>query len=251
MRGFPLRLSLCNSLTRNPTTTQRLANRTNPRIPGFSTISPLKMRLPYAPSEPPASDPDAADIYARIAARRNPRPLIPLDLSLLHSPPVADGWNSFLGAIRTRTIIDQGLLELAVSRVAVLTGAVYEWNAHAPLALKGGIQAQELQAVRTLPSTAVGEAAELSKAEEALAQSALTSRQKAIVQYADEMTQTVKVQDSTFAQLQTEGFSDREIVELTTGIAGYNCVSRVLVALDVGENNAREMKSVDELVANL
>ncbi|KAE8404847.1 AhpD-like protein [Aspergillus pseudonomiae] len=248
MRGFPLRLSLCKSVTLPLTTAQRLANRTNPR---FSTISPLKMRLPYAPSEPPASDPDAADIYARIAARRNPRPLIPLDLSLLHSPPVADGWNSFLGAIRTRTIIDQGLLELAVCRVAVLTGAVYEWNAHAPLALKGGIQAPELHAVRTLPSTVVGEAAELSKAKEALAQSALTSRQQAIVQYADEMTQTVKVQDATFAQLQTEGFSDREIVELTTGIAGYNCVSRVLVALDVGENNAKEMKSVDELVANL
>lgn len=206
------------------------------------------MRLPYAPSEPPSSDPDAADIYARIAARRNPRPLIPLDLSLLHSPPVADGWNSFLGAIRTRTIVDQGLLELAVCRVAVLTQAVYEWNAHAPLALKGGIQPQVLQAVRTLPSTATGEAGEVSKANEALEQSALTSRQQAIVQYADEMTQTVKVRDSTFGRLQTEGFSDREIVELTTGIAGYNCVSRVLVALDVGENNAKEMKSVDELV---
>ncbi|KAE8384542.1 hypothetical protein ETB97_004245 [Aspergillus alliaceus] len=206
------------------------------------------MRLPYAPSEPPSSDPDAVDIYARIAARRNPRPLIPLDLSLLHSPPVADGWNSFLGAIRTRTIIDQGLLELAVCRVAVLTQAVYEWNAHAPLALKGGIQPQVLQAVRTLPSTATGEAGEVLKANEALEQSSLTSRQKAIVQYADEMTQTVKVRDSTFGRLQTEGFSDREIVELTTGIAGYNCVSRVLVALDVGENNAKEMKSVDELV---
>ncbi|KAB8070587.1 AhpD-like protein [Aspergillus leporis] len=205
------------------------------------------MRLPYARSEPPSSDPDAADIYSRIAARRHPRPLIPLDLSLLHSPPVADGWNSFLGAIRTRTIIDQGLLELAVSRVAVLTQAVYEWNAHAPLALKGGIRPEELHAVRTLPSTAVGETAELAKAQETLEQSPLTSRQKAILQYTDEMTQTVKVRDQTFARLQTEGFSDREIVELTTGIAGYNCVSRVLVALDVGENNAKEMKSVEEL----
>ncbi|KAE8354341.1 AhpD-like protein [Aspergillus coremiiformis] len=206
------------------------------------------MRLPYAPSDPPASDPEAAAIYARIAARRNPRPLIPLDLSLLHAPPVADGWNSFLGAIRSRTVIDPGLLELAICRVAVLTQAVYEWNAHAPLALTGGIQPAELQAVRTLPSTAIGDAAAGSKAQDALEQSALTSRQKAIVRYADEMTQTVSVQDATVARLQTEGFSDREIVELTTGIAAYNCVSRVLVALDVGENNAREMKSVEDLV---
>ncbi|KAL5360586.1 AhpD-like protein [Aspergillus floccosus] len=207
------------------------------------------MRLPYAPNTPPTPDQDTADIYQRIAERRHPRPLIPLDLSLLHSPPVADGWNSFLGAIRTRTVVDQGLLELAVCRVAVLTQAVYEWNAHAPLALKGGISPESLQAARTLPSTAVGE--DLAAAKEALGKSALSSREQAILQYADEMTQTVKVQDATFARLQTEGFSDREIVELTTGIAGYNCVSRVLVALDVGENNDKQMKSVDELVQAL
>ncbi|KAK1141499.1 hypothetical protein N8T08_009039 [Aspergillus melleus] len=209
------------------------------------------MRLPYAPTEPASPDADTADIYARIAARRHPRPLIPLDLSLLHSPPVADGWNSFLGAIRTRTIVDQGLLELAVCRVAVLTNAVYEWNAHAPLALRGGIRPEELQAVRTLSSVAVGTSEELAASIESLGRSSLTTRQRAIIQYADEMTQTVRVQDATFARLQDEGFSDREIVELTTGIAGYNCVSRVLVALDVGENNGREMKSVDELVAQL
>ncbi|KAJ5820506.1 hypothetical protein N7474_006097 [Penicillium riverlandense] len=202
------------------------------------------MRLPYAPSSPPADAPaDTADIYTRIAARRNPRPLIPLDLSLLHSPPVADGWNSFLGAIRSRTIVDAGLLELAVCRVAVLNHAVYEWNAHAPLALKGGIQPQELQAVRTLPSVADDATP--------LASSALTPRQRAVLRYTDQMTRSVTVQDEVFVQLQVVGFNDREIVELTTGIAGYNCVSRFLVALDVGENNAREMKSVDELVAAL
>ena len=45
---------------------------------------------------------------------------------------------------------------MAVARVAVLTAAVYEWNAHAPLALRGGIQAAELQAVRTVPDTSSG-----------------------------------------------------------------------------------------------
>ncbi|RAK96038.1 carboxymuconolactone decarboxylase family protein [Aspergillus ibericus CBS 121593] len=209
----------------------------------YTTTPPLKMRLPYAPTTPPEnSPPTTTDIYARIAARRHPRPLIPLDLSLLHSPPVADGWNSFLGAIRTQTIIDQGLLELAVCRVAVLTNAIYEWNAHAPLALKGGVKAEELRAVRELPSLAgESEGGELEG-------SALTGLQRAVVRYADEMTRTVKVKEETFRALQTAGLSDREVVELTTGIAGYNCVSRVLVALDVGENNDKEMKSVDELV---
>ena len=203
------------------------------------------MRLPYAPSTPPIDAPaDTADIYARIAARRSPRPLIPLDLSLLHSPPVADGWNSFLGAIRSRTTVESGVLELAVCRVAVLNYAIYEWNSHAPLALKGGVKPEELQACQSLPCTNEGNLAQLES-------SALTPRQRAVLRYTDQMTRSIKVDDEVFAQLQTVGFNDREIVELTTGIAGYNCVSRFLVALDVGENNDGEMKSVDELVAAL
>ena len=203
------------------------------------------MRLPYAPSTPPVNAPtDATNIYARIAARRSPRPLIPLDLSLLHSPPVADGWNSFLGAIRSHTIIDSGLLELAVCRVAVLNNAVYEWNAHAPLALKGGIKPEELQACRTVPCTTEGDVTQLES-------SSLTMRQRAVLRYTDQMTRSITVSDEVFSQLQTSGFNEREVVELTAGIAGYNCVSRFLVALDVGENNAREMKSVDDIVAAL
>ncbi|KAK5140036.1 hypothetical protein LTR04_003191, partial [Oleoguttula sp. CCFEE 6159] len=74
------------------------------------------MRLPYAPTTPSDASPSTAAIYARIAARRAPRPLIPLDLALLHSPAVADGWNGFLGAIRTQTSVPAGVLELAISR---------------------------------------------------------------------------------------------------------------------------------------
>ncbi|RJE20026.1 4-carboxymuconolactone decarboxylase [Aspergillus sclerotialis] len=210
------------------------------------------MRLPYAPSTPPESaGPDTAEIYSRIAARRHPRPLIPLDLSLLHSPPVADGWNSFLGAIRSRTVVDSGILELAVCRVAVLNHAVYEWNAHAPLALKGGVLPAELQESRVLPSTVTGDKEKDAQARELVEKSKLNPRQQAVLVYTDQMTKAVKVDDEVFAQLKMVGFDDREIVELTTGIAGYNCVSRFLVALDVGENNDKEMKSVDELVQGL
>lgn len=224
-------------------TLRRLTTRSSfPRSARIETQA-RTMRLPYAPSTPPADAPgETADIYERIAARRNPRPLIPLDLSLLHSPPVADGWNSFLGAIRSRTILNPGILELAVCRVAVLNNAVYEWNAHAPLALNDGVKPEELQAVRTLPCTAEGDQSQLES-------SVLIAQQRAVLRYTDQMTRTVTVQDEVFAQLQIVGFNEREIVELTTGIAGYNCVSRFLVALDVGENNAREMKSVEELVA--
>ncbi|OGM46858.1 hypothetical protein ABOM_005036 [Aspergillus bombycis] len=100
------------------------------------------MRLPYAPQSPEGLSADTQEIYSRIAARRTPRPLIPLDLTLLHAPQVADGYNSFVGALRSKTILHADFLELSISRIAVLNKAVYEWNIHAPLALTPGSQHQ-------------------------------------------------------------------------------------------------------------
>ncbi|RWA03937.1 hypothetical protein EKO27_g11168, partial [Xylaria grammica] len=45
------------------------------------------MRVPYVPVPPPTASEEEAAIVARVAARRHPRPLQPLDLALLHSPP--------------------------------------------------------------------------------------------------------------------------------------------------------------------
>lgn len=52
------------------------------------------------------------------------------------------------------------------------------------------------------------------------------------------MTLDVQVPDAVFAELK-KLFSEREVVEITATIAAYNCVSRFLVALDVGERNAQ------------
>ena len=196
------------------------------------------MRLPYAPTTPPSSDPNAAAIYDRIAARRHPRPLIPLDLTLLHSPPVADGYNAFVGALRTQTVVPPALLELAISHVAILTDAVYEWNIHAALGLKVGLKPGVLSFAKE-----VGKG-ELAKA--ATENVWLDEKKLAVLRYTDEVTVDVKVQNDTFER-QKGLFTDRQVLEITTVVAGYNAVSRILVSLDVGENNAKSMKSVKEL----
>jgi alkylhydroperoxidase family enzyme len=78
----------------------------------------------------------------------------------------------------------------------------------------------------------------------------LSEKEKAVLAYTDAMTREIKVSDECFARVRRL-FSEREVVELTACVAGYNCVSRFLVALDVGENNGKRMKGVDELVAEL
>ena len=70
------------------------------------------MRIPYAPAEPANPTPENEAIYERIRERRKPRPLIPLDLALLHNPEVADGYNKLVGAIRSMWQVSVQLLQV-------------------------------------------------------------------------------------------------------------------------------------------
>ncbi|CAG8037759.1 unnamed protein product [Penicillium salamii] len=180
------------------------------------------MRLPYVENPPPTNTPDEARILASVQARRAPNPLLPLDLALLHSYPVTEGWNSFIGAIRTRTGLSTVIRELAICRVAVVNGALFEWEQHAPLLKEGGLSEEALKVV--------------GDAQADFSSPSLTAEQRAVLAYTDAMTKTVTVPEKVFEQLKA-CFDEKEVVEITATIAAYNCVSRFLVALDVGEKN--------------
>lgn len=202
------------------------------------------MRLPYIDATDPNAftTPEDQAIVARVRERRSPRPLQPLDLTLLHSPAVADGWNSFLGAVRTKTSLPDDVREIAICRVAVCNEAWYEWAHHAPLAKAGGVSDDGMKILEESKlSSRTGPE--------------LTEKQWAVVHYTDAMTRDVAVKDDIFAELKKH-FSDQEVVEITatvrhfllfevlswsrrvsaksflTQVAAYNCVSRFLVALD-------------------
>jgi len=150
----------------------------------------------------------------RIRLRRGGE-LTPLDRMLLHSPAIADGWNDFLGAVRSRAVLAADLRELVILRVAALNNAAYEWNAHEPLARKAGLSEMDIEAVRgTAPPGLMSE------------------RREAVCAYADAMTRSVDVPDPLFEAIKRH-LSDREIVELTATVAAYNLVSRFLVALQI------------------
>ncbi|PBP18774.1 carboxymuconolactone decarboxylase [Diplocarpon rosae] len=184
------------------------------------------MRLPYVdPST--ITSPEGTAIVERVRARRSPRPLQALDLTLLHSPAVADGWNSFLGAIRTKTSLSDDIREIAICRVAVINRAWYEWTHHAPLAAASGVSDEGMKVLEQGDLTGKKSGAELSE------------KQWAVVYYTDAITKDIAVTDKVFADLKNL-FSDQEVVEITATVACYNCVSRFLVALDVGEKNGEK-----------
>lgn len=198
------------------------------------------MRLPYMPpNPPPSSDPSIVAAYTQLSARRSPKPLLQLDLALLHSPPVAIGWSSFLGSIRTQTSLPADIRELCICRVAVLNGADYEWEHHVPILREAGVGERGVEEVKSRKAWRgwIGEDAEAVAEEEDKGSDdygGLNERQRAVLAYTDAMTIGVKVSDEIFEELKRR-FGERDVVEITAAVAAYNCVSRFLVALDVGE----------------
>lgn len=90
-------------------------------------------RLPYADLGAPALQP----LIERIVAGRGS--VLHLYQMLLHSPAVADGWLTFLTAVRQQTRVPAPLRELVIMRIAILNRAPYEADQHAPIALREGV----------------------------------------------------------------------------------------------------------------
>jgi 4-carboxymuconolactone decarboxylase len=170
-------------------------------------------RLPDAPEGGNRAVRAAAEL---IRARRGGE-LSDLDRMLLHSPPVAEGWNALLGALRNRTTLTPDLTELVVLRIAVLNAAAFEWAAHLPAARRAGVTDAQLAALRLTA---------------AAADQAFSPVQRAVLRFTDASTREVAVPDELFAAVRAH-LDERQVVELAATVAGYAMVSRFLVALQV------------------
>ncbi|MEU6374962.1 carboxymuconolactone decarboxylase family protein [Streptomyces sp. NPDC046909] len=154
----------------------------------------------------------SGDIAQRIRDRRGGT-LHPLDRMLLHSPQLADGWNSLLGAVRGRMELPADIREMTVLRIAVLNRAEYEWTAHEGEARRAGLTDADLVELRR-------------------EEPEFDERRRRVIAYTDAMTRDIQVKDELFDALRGD-FTDAQLVELTATVAAYNMVSRFLVALDV------------------
>jgi alkylhydroperoxidase family enzyme len=159
-------------------------------------------------------NPGLAGIIANIKAERGGR-LLHLYQALLNSPAIAEGWLKLFTAIRQKSKLAGRYRELAILRVAILNGADYEYRAHLPFALKEGVSQQQIDALSGW---------QVSRA--------FDERERAALAHTDCMTREIRVPDAVFAELRRH-FDNQELVELTATIAGYNLVSRFLVAMQL------------------
>lgn len=171
-------------------------------------------RIPYAD----VSGPQARPLADQIIAERGS--LLHLYRMLLHSPPVAAGWLRYLTAIRQQSTLPGDVRELVIMRVAVLNGAAYEADQHAPYALEEGVTQVQLDALADWEASAL-----------------FSDRDRAVLAYTDAMTRYVQVPDPVF-QAVRGWFEAQVLVELTATVAAYNMVSRFLEALQVHSHDA-------------
>ncbi len=172
-------------------------------------------RIPYAD----LTNPEAKPLVERIVAERGG--VLHLYQMLLHSPPVASGWLNYLTAIRQQSTLPGGLRELVIMRIAVLNGAPYEAEQHAPIALREGVSQVQLDDLDNWQQSKNYDAT-----------------QRAVMAYTDAMTKDIHVSPEIFAAVKAV-MTDRLIVELTATVGAYNMVSRFLEALQIHSHDQR------------
>ena len=170
------------------------------------------MNKPRVPQVTPGTKPDLSELEARIRGARGR--ISPLYTVLLNSPELASGWEQLFTAIRQKTSVPPALRELVILRVAVLNGAEYEFEAHVPHALAAGMTQAQIERLRKGDSEG------------------FSGVERLVLQYTDAMTRDLVVPEALYPQLDRH-FEATTLVELTATIAGYNMVSRFLIAMRI------------------
>jgi alkylhydroperoxidase family enzyme len=172
--------------------------------------------IPYKPDDDQAGPKELVDA---IRARRSGGKLLNLDRILLHSPAFAKGWNGMFGAIRGQLALPGKLRELVIMQIGVLNHADYEWAQHEKEFLAAGGTKEQLAALKNVPAAMKND-------------KLFTEAERATLALADEMTRVIKVSDATMKRIR-KVLPDDQVVELIGTIAGYNMVSRFVVAAGI------------------
>lgn len=165
------------------------------------------------------NNPEAKPLVDRIVAERGA--VLHLYQMLLHSPPIASGWLNYLTAIRQQSTLPGGLRELVIMRIAVLNGAPYEAEQHAPIALREGISQTQLDDLDNWQQS-----------------KSYDATQRAVLAYTDAMTKEIHVSPEVFAAVKAV-LTERLLVELTATVGAYNMVSRFLEAMQIHSQDKR------------
>ncbi len=169
-------------------------------------------RLPDIAVE--AMTPEQRRIYDSIIS--GPRGVVPGPLRVwLNSPELASRAQTLGAFCRYGTVLPPNLSELAIITTGAYWKAGYEWAVHAPIALKAGISADVIEAIRT------DQTPPFDRADAA-----------ALYGFTHELLHKRKISDATYRTAEKE-LGRQGLVDLVGIIGYYTLISTTIVAFEV------------------
>jgi 4-carboxymuconolactone decarboxylase len=156
---------------------------------------------------------DAREILAGMESRGSE--VLNLHRTLANDPKVIRNFLRLGNSLLMFGLLPPALRELAILRVAQMTGAHYEWAHHVPIARQVGVGEEQIAGLMAWDTSPH-----------------FDERERAVLHYAQSVTSAVAAPDEVFREARRH-LSEAEVVELTL-VAGYwGMVARLLVALEI------------------
>ena len=168
----------------------------------------------YTQLKPAEMTPAQKEVVDEIVAGKRGRFGGPFEI-LVRSPEVCRQLGRLGEYLRWGSSLSPALSELAICLTARHIRANYEWHAHAPLAIEGGVPAAAIEAIRT------GAAPHFDAKDQAL-----------VYKLVKELIDTKRLSDTSFAE-GIAAFGEQGVVELGTVIGYYTAIGNALNVFEV------------------
>ena len=168
----------------------------------------------YRALTPEQMTPEQRQVRDEIVAGKRGRFGGPFEL-LVRAPEVCRHLSRLGEYLRWGSSLAAALSELAICLTARHIRANYEWHAHAPLAVEGGVPAAALEAIRT------GGTPQFTAKDQAL-----------VYRLVSELIDTKRLSDASFAE-GIAAFGEQGVVELGTVIGYYTAIGNALNVFEV------------------
>ena len=169
-------------------------------------------RLPEL--DPAKFSPEQKKVHDAILAGPRGKVVGPLKV-WLNNPGLAEHAQALGAYCRFNSSLPPRLSELAILVTGSFWKANYEWYAHAPIAMKAGIEPAAIEAIRT------GATPTFSKSDE-----------QAIYDFATELVKTRRVSNATFERAKKE-LGETGVIDLVGIVGYYSLVSVTLNAFEL------------------
>jgi 4-carboxymuconolactone decarboxylase len=147
---------------------------------------------------------------------------------LAHTPAVSTSVLRVILALLTESDLDPGLRELVILRVAQRYGGRYAWVQHVDIAATVGVNNAQIEALEQGQTPA----------------SLFSDRERTAFAFADEVLDTCRAEDDTFAAVR-DMFSTGEVLELLLLIGYFRMICAVMTTLHVPLEPAFGTKILD------